>query len=55
MVMVSDSESDVRGFKAPSPTIFFSVPDIFLNYNIHDISSILRFHNWSDRFYLYFL
>ena len=49
----------VKMFVTSSPFTddhFVSVPDIFfLNYNIHDIFSILIFHKQNGRFYLYFL
>ena len=46
VVMAFDSTSDVRGFKPPHRRSFLSVPDIFLNYNIHAIFSFLIFHKY---------
>ena len=44
VVIVLDFGSDGRGFHSHRRRSYFSVPDIFFNYNIHDIFSILMCH-----------
>ena len=55
VVRVLDSGSDVRGFDPHHRRYFCFSARYFFNCKIHDIFSILIFHKWSDRFYLYFL
>ena len=44
VVRVLDFGSDFRGTDPNHRRYFFSLPDIYFNYNIHDIFSILIFH-----------